>query len=137
MEKMMKCSLVFAVALAMLVLGTAVSSNVAIAQDASAAPQSTVPGPGQPAEDPGARNNTDQAFDHWMRQNPQASQEIRNDPSLLNNPQYMANHPDLQKFMNEHPDFKNAVAKNPNKVVHRTEHQQHMAREKKAERRGK
>jgi hypothetical protein len=133
-EKMMKYSLVWAAAVA-LFLSVAVSSTRAVAQDASSTPQSTVPGPGQPAANPESRNDTAQAFDHWMRQNPEASEQIRKDPALLNNPEYLSKHPELQEFMNNHPDFKAAAAKNPNKVLHRSERQQHMARERKEARR--
>ncbi|MBZ5596968.1 MAG: hypothetical protein LAN83_01490 [Acidobacteriia bacterium] len=124
MAKVLKYSVIATVVLCMVVLGAALTSGAAMAQD-DASSQGTRPG--QQAENPGARADSAQAFDHWLRKNPEARQEIMKDPSLLNNPDYMAKHPDLQKFMSEHPDFQKAAQKNPNRVMHRSEHQEHNA----------
>lgn len=111
--------------LSALILALTFTLQIASAQDQTASPSN--PGPGQPAANPGARHATDMAFDKWLRKNPDSAAEIRKDPSLLNNPDYLAKHPDLQGFMNDHPEFKSAVAKNPNKVVRMTAHNQRKA----------
>jgi hypothetical protein len=128
MVKTIKYSLVATAVLGMILLGAAMSSSPAMAQDSSSQGASTqAVGPGHQAENPGSRSDTTQAFDKWMRKNPQARREIMKDPSLLNNPDYMAKHPDLQKFMNDHPDFQRAVNKNPERMMHKAQHNERRA----------
>jgi len=129
--KTIKHGLAVAVVLSGMLLTAAAQDTPASTQEPSTSGQGVRPG--EPAEKPGARNDTMQAFDHWMRQNPDAAQEIRKDPSLLNNSEYMAKHPDLQKFMEDHPDFRRAAKKNPNRVVHKGVHMNKQARENRRE----
>ncbi len=121
MAKTIRYSLMVAAVLGMIALSTALSSAVAVAQDNGAQSTSAQPAPpGQPAEDPGARSHTDAAFDHYLRQNPEVRQQVMKNPSLLNNQDYLAKHPDLQKFMQDHPDFAKATAKNPERIMHKS-----------------
>jgi hypothetical protein len=124
MAKILKFSLIAMVALCMIALGATFSSGVAMAQD-DASKQAA--GPGHPPENPGSRSETAMDFDKYMRKNPQVRQEVEKDPSLLNNPDYLAKHPDLQKFMNQHPDFQRAAAKNPDRMVRKSRGQQRRA----------
>lgn len=127
MAKVLKYSVLATVVLGMIVLGIALSSGVAMAQD-DASTQGVGPddaskqavGPGHKAEDPGARAETAQTFDSYLRKNPEVRQEVMKDPSLLNNPDYLAKHPGVQKFMNQHPDFARAVKKNPDRMMHKS-----------------
>ncbi len=134
MVKAMKYSVVVVAVLGMIALGVAASSAVAMAQDTSAQDASSQGvGPGRPPENPGSRNKTDADFDRWMRQNPESRQQIMKDPSLLNNPDYLAKHPELQKFMNDHPDFQKAVKKNPERMMRKSAHAERRAAEHRRE----
>ena len=136
MRRAIKYGFLVVAVMTMLALGMNVSSVSAIAQDSTsstAAGQATPPG--EPPANPGSRNETDQAFDHWMTNNPGAAREIRKDPSLLTNQDYLAKHPDLQKFMSEHQDFAKAAAKNPNRVVRKSVHKEQMSRQRRHEHR--
>jgi hypothetical protein len=131
MAKTLKYSLIVMAVLGMIVLG----AGAALAQDSTAqgaADQGV--GPGHPAEDPGARAETMQSWDHYMRQNPELRQQIMKDPSLLNNPDFLAKHPELQKFETQHPDFTKAVQKNPERMMHKAAHQEKRAAARHAQR---
>jgi hypothetical protein len=127
--KTIKYGLAVAVVLGGMSFGAVAQDNPSTTQE----PSTSGARPGEPAEKRGARNETMRGFDHWMRQNPDAAEEIRKDPSLLNNSEYMAKHPDLQKFMEDHPDFRRAVKKNPDRVVHKGVHMNKEAREHRRE----
>lgn len=119
MKTAMKQAIVMAVALSMVAFGTVVLTAAAMAQDA--APPAAQANPTQPA--PEAQNNGAwRGFDRWLNEHPGQAKEIRQDPALLNSPDYMAKHPALQQYMNDHPGFKEAVAKDPGKVVRASVH---------------
>lgn len=134
MVKTLRISLIAVAVLGLVMVGATLTSGVATAQD-DATKQGAV-GPGHPAEDPGSRSETAMAFDKYMRKNPQVRQEIEKDPSLLNNPDYLAKHPDLQKFMSEHPNFQRAAAKNPDRLVRKSRSEQRKAVRQHRERKG-
>jgi hypothetical protein len=131
MAKRIKNSLLMAAVLGVIALGVIVSSGAAMAQDTLAnddAKQSV--GPGQPAENPGSRHQTMEEFDRWKQKNPETREELRKDPSLMNNPEYLAKHPELQKFMDEHPNFKKAAKKNPERLMHKSYNVKHQDKER-------
>jgi hypothetical protein len=130
MAKMIKHSLIVAAALGVIALGAIVSSGAAMAQDTPANDAAKQVGPGQPAENPGSRYQTMEEFDRWKQKNPETREELRKDPSLLNNPDYVAKHPELQKFMDEHPNFKRAAKKNPERLMHKSYNVKHQAKER-------
>jgi hypothetical protein len=58
-------------------------------------------------------------FNKYLSNHPEMEQQIKNNPSLLNNPQYLASHPELNTFLQDHPGFANAVKTNPGAVLHK------------------
>ena len=124
MVKMFKYSVMAVLVLGLIAAGTSFMSSAALAQD-NASKEAV--GPGHEAENQGSRAETAMDFDKWMRKNPEARQQIEKDPSLLNNPDYLAKHPDLQQFMNSHPNFQRASAKNPDRMVRESRDQQRRA----------
>ena len=74
-------------------------------------------------------------FDRYLSQHEEVREQIKNNPSLLNDSTYLSQHPELQKFETEHPAFTKAVQADPNRVTRRANKQYH--REKRARRRAK
>jgi hypothetical protein len=130
MGKTIKSSLMVAAVLGMIALGAMMSSGAAMAQDTSTNDVTKQGGPGNEANNPGSRYQTMEEFDRWMQKNPETREELRKDPSLLNNPDYVAKHPELQKFMDEHPRFREAARKNPEKMMHKSYNVKHQAKER-------
>jgi len=58
---------------------------------------------------PGQAARTDQFLDN----HPKIAQELQKDPGLINDPQYLANHPGLQQYLNNHPDIRKEWMANP------------------------
>ena len=53
-------------------------------------------------------------FDQFLDSHPEASQELRKDPSLVDNPEYVKNHPALQAYLADHPQIREEIKENPN-----------------------
>lgn len=60
-------------------------------------------------------------MEHYLTNHPKVAEELHNDPSLINNPEWLAKHPNVQHWMNTHPNVKADAAANPNKIVNQTE----------------
>ena len=43
--------------------------------------------------------------------------ELRKNPALLNDPNYVANHPELKSFMSAHPGIQHEVAEDPKRFM--------------------
>ena len=66
-----------------------------------------------------AYNNRGQlrSFDGYLDRHPEVSQQVGNNPRLLNDPNYLANHPELRNYMQNHPGVRHQVRENPNRFV--------------------
>jgi hypothetical protein len=62
------------------------------------------------------------SMDHYLNNHPGVANELHNNPSLINDPQWLASHPKVQNYMNDHPAMKTDAANNPAGFVHQTEH---------------
>jgi len=60
-------------------------------------------------------------MDHYLNTHPEAAKQLHNDPSLINNPQWLAQHPNVQNYLNNHPGMKADAANHPNEFVNHTE----------------
>jgi hypothetical protein len=58
-------------------------------------------------------------MDRFMMNHPQIQQELKNDPSLINNPQWLAKHPEVNQWMAQHPAMRSAALQNPTALVNR------------------
>lgn len=67
-----------------------------------------------------AENDT---MDHYLTNHPRVADELHNNPSLINNPQWLAQHPEVQNWMNTHPNVKADAVTNPKSIVNQTERQ--------------
>jgi hypothetical protein len=97
---------------------------------ATAAAQSPTAAPGPSSTVAGDRDVTKTElhnFDRYLDEHPGIARELRNDPNLINNPSWLAQHPDTQKFLHDHPGVNDEFRENPN---------QFMSRENRYERNG-
>src|SRR5260370_25105089 len=58
------------------------------------------------------------AFDQFLDSHPELGEQLRKDPSLVNNDDFVANHPDLQRYLQDHPEVREDLNQNPNAVMH-------------------
>src|SRR5258706_67390 len=58
-------------------------------------------------------------MDRFMDSHPEIAEQLRRDPSLVNNKEYVENHPALQQFLAEHPGVRQEYKENPNAFMHR------------------
>jgi phage-related protein len=94
--------------LAALALGTLISVAPAKAQSPGAAP---------PDRDADLTHQQLAAFDQFLDNHPELSEQLRKDPSLVSNQEFVNNHPDLQRYLQEHPEVREDLNQNPSAVM--------------------
>ncbi len=52
-------------------------------------------------------------YDQFMDQHPEMAREVNRNPRLLDNPNYVRNHPELKQFLQTHPGVRQEVRENP------------------------
>ncbi len=62
------------------------------------------------------------SFDRFLDSHPMIDQDLRNDPSLFNNSQYISSHPELRKFLEDHRGVREEIRKNP-RFFNRRDHE--------------
>lgn len=97
-----------------------VNGGVASAQTQTAGPtppptSTAVPAPNDHDVNRRELNN----FDGYLDNHPGVHKQLNQNPSLINNPQFLAQHPHLQTFLNNHPGVKEESGENPNQFMHR------------------
>jgi hypothetical protein len=58
-------------------------------------------------------------FDRFLDAHPQVEQQLRRNPSLANDPNYLRQHPGLQQFLSTHPGVRSQLQQNPQRFVNR------------------
>jgi phage-related protein len=58
-------------------------------------------------------------MDHFMDSHPEIAEQLRKDPSLVNNKQFVQSHPALQQFLADHPGVREEYKENPNAFMNR------------------
>src|SRR5882724_10272033 len=53
-------------------------------------------------------------FDRFLDSHRETAEQLRRDPSLLKNQQFLQNHPALQTYLQQHPDIQHRLDQNPN-----------------------
>jgi phage-related protein len=105
--------------LATLALTTLIWAAPGLAQSPSATPQNGTP----PQNNLQNRQNGSWRFeelfnmDRFLDGHPEIAQQIRKDPSLVDNKQFVASHPALQQFLSEHASVRAACEKNPQEFM--------------------
>jgi hypothetical protein len=71
-------------------------------------------GPKQPTRDDDITRRDVADMDHFLDEHPEIAQQLRKDPSLIDNRQWVANHPALQEYLQNHPQISATFRANPN-----------------------
>jgi phage-related protein len=58
-------------------------------------------------------------FDEFLDKHPAVDKELRKNPALVNDPNYVAKHPELREFLNNHPAIRQDLAEHPRVFMHR------------------
>jgi hypothetical protein len=53
-------------------------------------------------------------MDHFLDSHPETAEQLRKDPSLVNNKEFVAKHPELQAYLQQHPGIRQEISENPN-----------------------
>ena len=77
-------------------------------------PQITPTQNNRPAQDNDINRQELANFDRFLDSHREIAEQLRKDPSLVNNQEYVKNHPALQTYLQEHPGVRGAIKDNPN-----------------------
>jgi phage-related protein len=58
------------------------------------------------------------SFDSFMDGHPEIAEQLRKNPSLVEDKDFVANHPDLQQYLQNHPGVREEIQENPNAFMH-------------------
>jgi hypothetical protein len=102
--------------------------GMTFAQTTSTPPTSPATGPATPVTstpmNPAATPPTTgerNAMENYLTNDPKVMNELHNNPSLINDPAWLAQHPKVQNYLNAHPNIKADAAANPAGFVNHTE----------------
>lgn len=93
------------------------------------------PSQNAPAAAPSGKRVThreQRTFDHYLNRHPKIARQLRKDPSLVNNPDFLAKHTSLQKFLTAHPTLQARLQENPGAFTKREKRHEHKHRGSKA-----
>lgn len=100
------------VAMAMITwMGTALSQSTT----PTTTPSVPAPIPGQQARGREALGD----FDHFLDNHPGVAQQLKSNPSLINDPTFLSQHPQLQQFLSKNPGIQKAAQSNPSQLLNR------------------
>jgi len=54
------------------------------------------------------------SMDRFLDSHPELAEQLRKDPSLINNREFLENHPALQQYLQSHPEVREEFQENPN-----------------------
>jgi phage-related protein len=73
--------------------------------------------PAPPTQAPGMDNDVTRqelaSFNNFLDQHPEIGQQLRNNPSLVDDRDYVSNHPELQAYLQDHPRVREEIRENP------------------------
>jgi hypothetical protein len=74
-------------------------------------------------EDDRDRGNREELahFDQFLDTHRETAEQLRKNPSLVDNQEFVGNHPALQSYMREHPELREQLKQNPNAFMHQEE----------------
>jgi hypothetical protein len=58
-------------------------------------------------------------FDRFLDSHPEVASQLRQDPTLVNNPEFIENHGALQEYLQQHPEVREEIKENPNAFMNR------------------
>ena len=68
-------------------------------------------------------------FDRFLDSHPAIDHELRKNPALINNSEYIAKHPELKEFLENHPGVREETKETPRYFVRRAEKFDNSARD--------
>jgi hypothetical protein len=57
-------------------------------------------------------------FDQFLDSHRETAEQLHKDPSLVNNDEFVRNHPALQSYLQEHPELREQIKQDPNAFMH-------------------
>ncbi len=57
-------------------------------------------------------------FDRFLDSHPEVAEQLRKDPSLVNNQQFIEGHSELRQYLQQHPEIQAEISQNPNGFMH-------------------
>src|SRR5258708_2117850 len=97
--------------------GAPASGQTAPTQEQQAVPPQTVPSQTMPPRYEGDNDTTRRQvaeMDQFLDGHPEVAEQLRKDPSLINNQDFIEKHPELQEFLQSHPGIREEFQENPN-----------------------
>ncbi len=76
--------------------------------------QSTPAQDSRPVQDNDATRQELARFDQFLDSHREIAEQLRRDPSLVNNEEFVKNHPALQTYLQDHPAVRTQIKENPN-----------------------
>ncbi len=61
------------------------------------------------------------SFDNFLDSHPEVAEQLRKDPSLINNREFVEGRGDLKQYLQEHPEVREELSQNPNAFMHQEE----------------
>jgi len=58
------------------------------------------------------------SMDRFLDSHPEIAEQLRKDPSLVNNKDFVKSHPELQSYLQQHPGVHEEFSENPNAFMH-------------------
>ena len=58
-------------------------------------------------------------FDRFLDSHPDIAKDLRSNPGLANDPNYLSAHPELQQFLDKHPGVREELRENPKRFLYR------------------
>jgi hypothetical protein len=58
------------------------------------------------------------SFDRFMDSHPEIAEQLRKDPSLVKNEDFVRDHRDLQEYLQNHPGVREEISENPDRFMH-------------------
>ena len=105
--------------LTLLTLVTLFSMVTASAQVASQGAMSTAQqGAAQQDQDNDTTRGELASFDRFMDSHPEIAEQLRKDPSLVKNEDFVRDHRDLQEYLQNHPGVRQEISENPDRFMH-------------------
>ena len=74
-------------------------------------------GPGSTKRDPDVTRRELASFDRFLDDHQQISQELRGDPSRIRDSQFLQRYPELQSYLQAHPEVREELNENPNSFM--------------------
>ncbi len=60
-------------------------------------------------------------MDNFLDNHPETAEQLRRNPSLINNREFVENHPELQEYLQKHPGIRQEFSENPQAFMHQEE----------------